>query len=186
MPQSNRSYLPHVVRSAPPRPDLVVSAIRLIPDQRTFAATDPVQIELTITNQGTAATASGFWVDLGFNPLEAPRQNLLWQDNCGTVVCQGLTWGVTTTLETGASIVLRSTPDSYAASFTRWEGRLPAGTNNLYVYVDVWNPESATGTVDEGSAGEQNNTTVLTGLTVEGTRTSSAAPPELPPRPATP
>ncbi|NJL06370.1 MAG: hypothetical protein HC911_15990, partial [Chloroflexaceae bacterium] len=186
-PRSTSVFLPLIVRAAPPQADLIISDLRLIPNQTSFAAGEPVLIEVTITNLGDAPTNAGFWVDVGFNPAQPPRQNLLWEDACGLVPCQGLTWGITQSLEVGASVVLRSTPDSYASDYTLWNGSLVAGTTELYVYVDVWNPATDYGAINEGPAGEQNNIRRITGLTVSGAQVSGArAAPVLPPRPQQP
>ncbi|NJL33180.1 MAG: hypothetical protein HC893_04155, partial [Chloroflexaceae bacterium] len=125
----NRVYLPKVIRAAPPRPDLVVSSIRLIPDQRTFTTNDSVQIEVIITNQGELPSRAAFWVDLSINPAETPRQNLRWEENCGTTACQGIAWGITGTLEVSETLVLRSESDSSGTSngierATNWNGQL--------------------------------------------------------------
>ncbi|NJK82232.1 MAG: hypothetical protein HC914_21210, partial [Chloroflexaceae bacterium] len=167
----NRVYLPKVIRAAPPRPDLVVSSIRLIPDQRTFTTNDSVQIEVIITNQGELPSRAAFWVDLSINPAETPRQNLRWEENCGTTACQGIAWGITGTLEVSETLVLRSDSDSSGTSngierATNWNGQFAAGTTDLYVFVDAWNPEDDNGTIEEGPAGEQNNLLQLSGLTV--------------------
>ena len=84
-------------------------------------------------------------------------------------------------------MVLRSTPDSYAPDFTLWNGSLVAGTTELYAFVDVWNPATDYGAINEGVAGEQNNIRRITGLTVSGAQVSGASDsPVLPPRPQQP
>ncbi len=189
-----RTYLPLITKAAVVNPeDLVpdlVGELRLVPDRTSFAAGEPVQIELTVTNTGLVATNASFWVDLYINPARTPTRNEFWQENCGLFPCQGVTWGVTQTLQPGESVVLRSTPESYDPIHTIWSGSFRAGTTDLYAFLDVWNPDTDFGAVNEGAKGEQNNVVRLSGLTVTGNglteKDVNTTPPALPPRPAQP
>jgi PKD repeat protein len=92
-------YLPLVVRAAPPPqpaetfPDLV-GRLSISPDQRTFTAGDPIALTLEVTNQGTAASEGGFWIDLYVNPTATPTVNQSWLDLCGLTPCRGIVWSV--------------------------------------------------------------------------------------------
>jgi hypothetical protein len=147
--------------------------MRLSPDQRSFDAGAPVTVTVTITNVGTAATATGFWVDLYRNPTAPPTVNQMWYDLCGPAPCHGSAWAVDTLLAPGAQITLTTTVTSYAPDSTRWPGWLAAGTTDLYLLVDSWfcpddgTPCAATGAVREQD--ETNNRAHLGGLTVTGT-----------------
>jgi hypothetical protein len=61
---------------------------------------------------------------------------------------------------------LTATPSSYAANYSNWPGWFSAGTTDLYLYVDNWNPGVATGAVAESD--ETNNQFHIGGLTVTG------------------
>jgi hypothetical protein len=170
-------YLPLVIRSgaslqpAEGPPDLV-GTITLAPDQRSFAAGEPVSISVEVTNQGDAATENGFWVELYINPAEEPTVNQPWDSLCGLWPCHGIVWGVSEPLQPGESVTLTSTAGSYAAEQTIWPGWFAAGTSDLYLLVDSWNCDAngeqcvTGGAVDEGD--ETNNLTHLNGLTVTG------------------
>ena len=189
-----RTFLPLAVRAAAVNPEALTpdltGELRLVPDKASFAADEPVMIELTVTNSGQAATNASFWVDLHINPARIPEQNLLWQDNCGLFPCHGITWGVTQTLQPGESVVLRSSLDSYITKHTRWQGSLLAGTTDLYAFLDVWDPDTDFGTVNEGEQGEANNIVRLSGLTVTGSQPpkvqANTTAPVLSPRPKQP
>jgi len=171
-----RLYLPLVMRSgasqpADAAPDLV-GTITLSPDQRSFAAGEPVAFTVTITNVGDAATEAGFWVDLYLNPTQVPTANQPWYDMCGLEPCHGIVWGVSDPLAPGESIIRTSSAPSYEADYTRWPGWLASGTTDVYVVVDSWNCDSETGQCVAGGAIEEsdevNNLTHLGGLTVTG------------------
>jgi hypothetical protein len=170
-------YLPLVIQSgtslqpAEGTPDLV-GTITLAPDQRSFAAGEPVNITVEVTNQGEAATDSGFWVDLYINPTQMPTINQPWDRLCGLYPCYGIVWGVSEPLQPGESVTLTSTAGSYAAEHTIWPGWFAAGTSDLYLLVDSWNCDetgaqcAVAGVLPEGD--ETNNLTYLNGLTVTG------------------
>jgi hypothetical protein len=105
------------------------------------------------------------------NPTAEPKVNYLWQDMCGITPCYGIVWGVDDSLKPGESITLRSTPDAYAAEFTRWPGWFAAGTSDLYLLIDAWNCPSETECSEIGAVGEAdegNNLLHLSGLNVTG------------------
>ncbi|NJO06821.1 MAG: DUF11 domain-containing protein, partial [Chloroflexaceae bacterium] len=164
-----RNYMPRVTRAADDglgdaRADLV-GTLRLVPNKTTFAAGEPVRIELTITNQGDAPTESGFWVDLYINPARTPEANLIWPENCGLFPCHGIVWPVNTQLEPGESITLTS--DDIAAEYSVWPGWFVNGTTDIYAYLDVYGrDDAANGAIDERD--ETNNLVHLPGLTVTG------------------
>ncbi|RRR71864.1 MAG: DUF11 domain-containing protein [Candidatus Viridilinea halotolerans] len=160
---STRVYLPLVLRAG--QADLVVSELRIVPERTNFVAGEQVVITVTVTNQGTGPTSAFFWVDLYINPSGPPQINQLWHDRCGLTPCVGMTWPVRTILQPGASITL-STQADYDPARSYWLGWLPAGTQRIYAYADVWNTTGARGTIHE--ANEENNWRVIEGLTVSG------------------
>jgi hypothetical protein len=161
-----RSYLPIVTRpvGVAPTPDLVMSSITLVPNKTTFAAGEPVEVRVMVTNQGSAATG-GFWVDLYINPSSPPTAaNQVWNTRCGMTPCFGMAWEVTSGLAPGQSVTLssRSLPPGYSI----WPGYFAAGTSDLYAYVDSYNPSVAAGAVAESD--ETNNRAELHDLSVTG------------------
>jgi hypothetical protein len=161
-------YLPLLAHSA--MPDLVGS-IALSPDSRVFAAGQPVQITVTITNTGAAPSAAA-WADLYINPAPPPSApNSPWYETCGLDPCTGIVWRIPA-LAPGAHVTLTSTPASYAADYTIWPGFFGAGTTDIYLFVDSYNAATTTGAVLEGN--EQNNRAEIHGLSVTGTLAPSA------------
>ena len=59
-----------------------------------------------------------------------------------------------------------SVPSSYDPEQTVWPGSFAAGTRDLYLYVDSWNPGAAVGAVLESD--EDNNRSSLRNLSVTG------------------
>jgi hypothetical protein len=176
-----RLYLPLVMRSsaaqpADASPDLVGS-VAIAPDQRSFAAGEPVSITIEVTNQGDAATEKGFWIDLYVNPSATPTVNQSWLDLCGLTPCRGIVWSVNEVLEPGETITLTASEASYETDYTRWPGWLASGTTDVYVVVDSWNCDSETGQCVAGGAvdesDEDNNLTHLGGLEVTGENPAS-------------
>jgi hypothetical protein len=161
-----RSFLPIVTRpvAVAPTPDLVVSSISLVPNKTTFAAGEPVEVRVTVQNQGNGA-AGGFWVDLYINPSSPPTAaNQIWNTRCGLTPCFGMAWQVTGGLPPGQSITLSSL--NPPAGYSIWPGYFAAGTTDLYAYVDSYNPGIAAGAVAESN--EANNRAELHGLSVTG------------------
>jgi hypothetical protein len=157
-----RVYLPSVSQTL--GPDLVGS-FSLVPDKRVFAAGEPVQVVITITNQGSQPAAAS-WADLFINPSAPPSAaNTTWNMVCALTPCLGLTWQVPP-LAPGQSVTLSSAPGSYSAPYSAWPGWFASGTTDLYLYVDSWNPADPNGAVVEIS--EYNNRAELHGLTVAG------------------
>jgi hypothetical protein len=164
-----RSFLPLIRQVG--SPDLI-GHIALVPDQRGFAAGEPVQINVTITNIGDAPSEPA-WVDLYINPSVPPATSgTPWNAVCGLAPCFGLVW-VVPALAPGQQITLSSAAGSYAQPYTRWPGWFAQGTTDLYLYVDSWNPGAPDGAVVESS--EANNQAELHGLTVAGANPSPPA-----------
>lgn len=172
-----------------PQPDLTVS-LSLTPNRRSFLADEPVLISVDITNSGNLTTTAGFWVDLYINPMVPPTvANVRWDTVCGMRPCYGIAWYVDQALAPGETIRLTSTPGAFAALQSRWFGSFAAGTRDLYVYVDSYNPPAPLGAVEESN--EFNNRAQLLGLQVRSTESTAAseaaesgsAPAALPPRP---
>jgi uncharacterized repeat protein (TIGR01451 family) len=171
-----RVYLPIVLgeqaqTTASAQPDLVAS-FSIEPQQPAYEAGEPVQITAVVTNTGAVTTTVPFWVDFYINPQIEPvvgNMPLPWYDACDPAACWGIAWLVEQPLAPGERVTLTSTPDSFDEEYTRWPGWLPAGTTDLYLYVDSWSPpETGTGgRVAESD--ESNNQTRLSGLEVTGT-----------------
>jgi hypothetical protein len=149
-----------------------------------------VVVTVTVTNQGNAL-ADPFWVDFYVNPSVPPTAaNQPWDKSCGARRCeQGIAWYVDKTLAPGESITLTSTPGSYYAKNTVWNGSFDTSFLNLYLYADSWNPGVPTGAVYESN--ETNNRAEFhTPPALASAVTRTAAPlndlPALPPRPARP
>jgi subtilase family serine protease len=173
------------VVTPPAMPDLVGS-FSISPAKTTFSTTEQVIVTAQVTNQGDAP-AGPFWVDLYINPTTAPGStNIAWNTTCSLQPCQGIAWYVKDGLAPGQSITLTSTSDSYMSGYTIWSGQFSAGTSDLYLYVDSWNPGVATGGVAESN--ETNNRAEQHGIVVSGTSAQSVdeSAEALPERPAHP
>jgi hypothetical protein len=160
------TYLPIVARPAAVTltPDLVASSISLIPNKTTFAAGEPVEVRVTVTNQGNGA-AGVFWLDLFINPSSPPTAaNQLWNERCSLTPCFGMAWEVTSGLAPGQSITLSSL--SLPAGYSVWPGYFVAGMTDLYAYADSYNSGVVAGSVTESN--ETNNRAELHGLSVTG------------------
>jgi len=151
----------------------------------------PVIITATITNQGSAP-ADPFWVDFYVNPSVPPTAaNQPWDKSCGGRRCeQGIAWYVDRTLAPGESVTLTSTPSSYYAKNTVWDGSFNTGVLNLYLYADSWNPGLPTGAVYERNEANNRAEFHTPPAHASALARSTAAPPTdlpaLPPRPARP
>lgn len=139
--------------------------IEIVPAKQAFTTSDQVKISVTVKNQGSAATASGFWVDLYVQPSAAPAINTLWHEICGITPCVGMAWPVRQSLAPGESIML-TTAASYDPQRSFWLGWLPSGTSDIYAFADSWNISGVSGAVIESD--EQNNRFHLGGLSVSG------------------
>jgi hypothetical protein len=146
-------YLPFVLKSYQPLPDLVGS-FGLTPDKASFSAGEPVLITAIVTNLGPAP-AGPFWVDFYINPSRVPGVNDPWNEVCGMSPCYGIAWYVSGGLAPGQSVSLTSTPGSYASDYSIWPGYYASGTSDLYLYVDSWNRPATAGGVLESD--ETNN-----------------------------
>jgi predicted outer membrane repeat protein len=141
----------------------LVGSVSLSPDKRAFAAGEPVQLSATITNTGDTS-AGPFWVDLFINPSTPPTTaNITWNSVCAMDPCFGLTWKVPG-LAAGESITLTS--EDFPPGYSIWPGWFAAGTTDLYLYVDSWNPGVNSGAVFESN--ESNNAAHVGGLRVTG------------------
>lgn len=173
-------YLPLVSTFQPGLPDLVG---RLSLDPPLPAPGQPVTITAIVTNRGRAPAAH-FWVDFYIDPNPVPSgPNQVWDQVCGRRPCYGIAWYVAQTIAPGDSLALTSSPDSYVAANTIWPGYLPPGTDDLYLFVDSWNPTVAEGAVVEEDEG--NNLFGLTGLGLGGSSLPASGAAEkitLPPR----
>jgi PKD repeat protein len=165
-------YLPIVSKDFGLLPDLVCNDLSIEPPDPTSGQV--VLITVQMQNQGKL-DADGFWVDLYINPTTPPAPGNLfpWQDVCDPSFCQGLAWRISNTpLSPGVSRNLISIngnyhPDGYDPANSNWTGSLPAGTYDLYAYVDsIDNPvlKNTDGAVLESD--EANNRCQISDLVV--------------------
>lgn len=195
-PGPNKVYLPLVLNN--PAGDLIGSfSLSPVPS----GAGQAVLITAVITNQGTIATGP-FWVDFYINPSSAPTAaNTPWNNVCGMTPCYGIAWYISSSLAPGQSLTLVSlsggpcsttsgTAGHYCDVDTMWPGSFASGTQDLYLFVDSWNPGVATGAVDEGD--ESNNRSEfhfgssLAGMSNFDFSGPARSPESLPTRPAPP
>jgi hypothetical protein len=163
-------YLPLILKSPlPALPDLVGS-FTLSPANPT--SNSDVTVTAVITNQGTL-TADAFWVDFYVNPTQTPTVNKRWNDICQDPYCIGIAWFVEAGLQPGQSVTLTSNsfPGDSDEKYSIWNDSLPAGTTELYLLVDSWNPTVTAGGVFESD--ETNNLSSMTGLNITGLGISS-------------
>jgi hypothetical protein len=145
-------------------PDLVIESFTLQPDIRNFVLGDPVVINVTVRNQGTA-DATPFWVDVSINPSTPPTEaNMIWNRYCTLDPCFGLAWYVPNGLAAGESVTLTSNPGDFDALRSRWPGFFAPGTTELYAFADSWNETVPTGGVLETD--ESNNRAEIRGISV--------------------
>ena len=106
-------------------------------------------------------------MDLYTNPAQPPDSNKIWNETCtfDRDHCFGIAW-LMPGLAPGQSITLISTPASYSAGQTKWLGWFAAGTTDLYLHVDTWNPGVSGNAVSESD--ETNNRAEIHGLQVTG------------------
>jgi len=172
----------------PGYPDLVASFSL---STSAVEADKPVVVTVTIANQGNVP-AGQFWVDFYINPTTPPTAaNQPWDKSCGGRRCEeGIAWYVDRVLAPGERITLTSTPGSYYAQNTAWNGSFNTGLLNLYLYVDSWNPGTPTGAVHESN--ETNNRAefhipiALASTSVRAAAAPMVDLPALPPRPVRP
>jgi hypothetical protein len=167
--EQQRVYLPLI--SSLGTPDLLVSGIRLIPNQTSFRAGEPVQVEVTVSNIGETS-AQPFWVDLYINPGQQPQLNRTWPVTCTLTPCQGVAWAVTSGLAPGETIVLSTREGAFADEYSIWSGSFVTGTTTLMAYADSWNPGKAEGL--SGDFNVANNLAVLRALNVTAERRERA------------
>ena len=182
----SRVFLPMMGRNTYGPPDLGVTAFTVNPGNP--AAGQAATISIVVKNQGTGP-AGPFWVDFYINPATPPTgPNTPWNTTCTLKPCYGIAWFITGGLAAGQSATLTSDPSSYYAANTVWPGYFVSGSNDLYVFIDSWNPPLPTGAVAEFD--ETNNRAELHGLGVAGPNPASAlrvpVPESLPARPARP
>jgi hypothetical protein len=171
-------FLPAIF-GKPTQPDLVVTDFSITPAGPSLTTSTQVVVSVTVKNNGQLPTGA-FWVDFYISPSVVPSAaNRRWDTVCGTDPCRGIAWFVTNGLGEGQSITLTSVASSYDQEFTRWQGLLPVGTKDLYVYVDSWNGSVAYGAVEESN--EANNRAEIRGLTVNATIQTNTTQPEAQP-----
>jgi len=135
-----RVYLPVIM--TPAYADLVVDSVNMSADM----------LEVVITNNGSAATDDGFWVDLYIDPTTSPTGiNQTWATNGG----EGLAWGIPFSIAAGESYTLTLDSPLYDASESNFSGTIAAGAA-IYAQVDAVGP-NAYGSIFESN--EDNNIT---------------------------
>jgi alpha-tubulin suppressor-like RCC1 family protein len=137
-PRAFRLFLPIVGKAAVSAPDLVVDSL--------VAAGGAVTV--TIRNAGTAPVSNAFWVDVYFDPVEAPGVNKPWN----AIAPYGTVWGVTRPIPAGGTLVLTTYGDYF---FPEYSSALPPAGAETYALVDSINYGSTSGAVQE--ADESNN-----------------------------
>jgi hypothetical protein len=162
-------------------PDLVVTDIAVVPANP--AAGYPVDVAVTLKNQGNADANSCFWIDVYINPAQLPiTVNMGWFE-AGSE--GGLVWWYCK-LNAGQSTTLHYLNDTrYRADLSRFDGRFAVPrTYNLYAQVDSYDLDTNYGVVYESN--EQNNVLGPHPVVVGGTASSTstlgvmAAPPARP------
>ncbi len=121
-------FLPMITNNFVSAPDLVVTNINA----------SSSLIEVTIENQGSQATSTGFWVDFYIDPNPVPtHENELWAD----LSDEGIVWGVNVSIPAGDSLTLSYSTVTgapnlyYSAANSSYSGSLPVGTP-VYAQVD--------------------------------------------------
>lgn len=131
-------YLPMVSSPGQTGIDLI-GTFTIEPSQDSYTSSDAVVIVATIENAGQIALSDAtFWVDFYINPTSPPTSpNTPWD----TLSQKGVSWKLTNvSLAGGDKITVRSevTDPYFVAASTDWDNTFPAGTTDLYLFVDVW------------------------------------------------
>jgi uncharacterized repeat protein (TIGR01451 family) len=171
-------FLPVIMKN--PRPDLIAS-FRISPANPS--SSDTVVVTVLVTNTGSVATGTGFWLDFYVDPVWPPTEaNQRW-DELGD---EGIAWAVPA-LAPGQSALLTSDGSGGGIApsvlHTDWSESLSGGSHNLYVYADSFSSNgSPNGGILENS--ETNNSDYLA-VDVSGpiiNLSGQSAPVDLPPR----
>jgi len=166
-------YLPVVLRAYDTRPDLIVAAVTVDPEQ-------PESLQVQIVNRGLSA-ARDFWVDVFLDPVATPAVN----QTCIELGCVYQAVWYIPELPAGAALTLRIADAYYDATWSQWpQPAYPGGTHTLWAYVDSWGPPNPWGSVQE--AFEDNNLFGPVTFTVDGKPAPMTSLQPLPPRPAHP
>lgn len=125
-------------------------SISFSPAGPTFRADQQVKVTVTVTNTGPGV-ARPFWVELYINPRERPTgPNQRWPELCRTTdaSCFGIVWEFAEGLRPGESRSLDASIDNNGPQ-TVWPGCFAAGTRELYLSIDSWDPGVPYGRVQE-------------------------------------
>lgn len=189
----NQVHLPLVFLNAEPSdPDLVCKSLEF-----DLFARDSMLLTVKMENQG-GRQADGFWVDLYINPTEVVTGNQRWGTICGPPAdcLGGIAWSISEDFDSGPIFAgetreLLSIPSNFIGPeqgfdpiHSVWDGNLPAGTHELYAYVDSWHPSNSYGAVLESN--EDNNLCGPVSITVTSAsslKTNSFRSGSLPKRP---
>lgn len=143
--------------------------VNLVGEFTIFHAQQPGEqdlIEITLQNLGSAPVEEVFYVDLFFNPVQPVLAGGLdWtQVNSALAPTQGIEWAVNG-IGAGERLLLTTMVESVVGitpmtEYTSWDGRLPEGVTDVYVYVDSWAANgSSNGIVRETN--EQDNSSFI-------------------------
>jgi hypothetical protein len=145
-------FLPVMFNNYADAPDLVVTDI-------SVSGSD---VQVTIENQGTAATSDDFWVDMYINPTTPPTGvNQTWETQGG----EGLVWGITdVVLEAGGSLTLSFNDAYYVPGRSSFSGIIASGSE-VHVQADSANTSTTYGNIlenHESYGGAYNNIAQMT------------------------
>jgi subtilisin family serine protease len=134
-----RLYLPLMLKNVAHLPDILIESL--------VAASDGVTV--TLKNEGMTASENAFWVDVYFNPNQAPQLNQPWD----TIAPYGAVWGITESIPVGSYITL--TRDS-AYFFPSLSSSMPLPADAIvYGLADSINFDTNYGAIRENN--EENN-----------------------------
>jgi hypothetical protein len=170
-----------IVFSPPRLPDLVVRSVTIEPRGQLDTNTEAT-ITVIVENIGDHPTPHGFYVNLYINPRETPpnRAGVIWIDLCHTADCikdEGIIWVGPATLHQNETYTFTSnlkTDPTVVRLSSKYDGYLPEGEVNMWVYVDAWSKDrSPDGIVEE--LNEENNMLRVPPFTVKKGRFSAVA-----------
>jgi hypothetical protein len=134
-------YLPIILASRDPRPDLTITAVFLDPNE-------PNELSLIIANWGREPALT-FWIEGYLDPLAPPEVNQTWSELGCTF---GLAWFVDA-LYPGEQLTLTIGDAYFQDLYSRWPEDYPYGDHHFWAFVDMWGPPQPYGAVEERDEG---------------------------------